>query len=473
MKKQAPESRDLRRKALERLGSEDQKSSSPSDVERLLHELEIHRVELEMQNEHLRAAQDELSAGLDRYTQLFDFAPIGYATVAQSGKVLEVNHVGANLLDHSRADIRGKRISLFVAPAYRSAFNAFIDEVMNHHVKKTLKVELARSTGDSPIVQFTADCLAAHVPTLLLAFEGITAQVQAEKRWREADEALRQADRRKDEFLAVLSHELRTPLSSLLMHGQLLRHGGLSEQSVIHSGEVIERAARAQAKLINDLLDVSRIVSGKLTFEQNEVDVRSIVDSALEAVSPEAHKKNVGLEVMVDTGVSTVMGDPGRLVQAVQNLLTNAIKFTPPKGRVYVTVDEADREVRIEVRDTGIGIEADFLPHLFLRFSPGESNADALVRRARPRPVDRSLDRRGASRDDPGRQPGTGPRCHLHDRTPRRAPSIRSAPHEQGSAERRREAAGNQALGRRRRRAHSRNVDLGLGGGGCDRTQRR
>lgn len=177
------------------------------------------------------------------------------------------------------------------------------------------------------------------------------------------------ANRAKDEFLAVLSHELRTPLSTLLLQAQLLLHTKMDDAKITRAGASIERAARAQAQLIDDLLDVSRIVAGKLRMEMQPVSLATSVRAATEVVAPSAERKHLTVELVVDDALPPVAGDPSRLEQVVLNLLTNAIKFTPEGGRVTVSVDRVGDRGRIRVSDTGVGIEASFLPAVFMRFS--------------------------------------------------------------------------------------------------------
>ncbi|HKQ68023.1 MAG TPA: ATP-binding protein [Polyangiaceae bacterium] len=346
-------------------------ASEPDNLE-LLHELEVHRIELEMQNDELRSAHAALEAGLDRYTQLFDFAPIGYATLASDGTVREVNHCGAVLLGELRKHIVGRRFGLFVASGGRATFNAMLSSVDDEEKHRTCELELAGSGDDARCARFTASSLAGREVTILLAFEDITAQKCAEARLQRADAALREADRRKDEFLAVLSHELRTPLSSIFMHAQLLQQGGVDDERAKHSGEVIERAAKGQASLIDDLLDVSRIIAGKLRLSLSDIDVTVAVQAAVDAASVDAKRRGVELSMRGPAKRLPVMGDATRLQQAVANLLTNALKFTPDGGRIDVTVDEVDRRASIRVRDTGVGIDPDFLPSLFVRFSQAD-----------------------------------------------------------------------------------------------------
>jgi len=176
------------------------------------------------------------------------------------------------------------------------------------------------------------------------------------------------ANRAKDEFLAVMSHELRTPLTAVLGWTQMLRNqkdnAAIREKGL----EVIERNARSLAQLIEDVLDVSRILTGKLTLHRKAVELATVVQAAVEVVRPRAEQKRVALAVVVGPGAGQVTGDPGRLQQVFWNLLANAVKFTPEGGAVEVRLERGETEWRVRVKDTGQGIHADALPHLFERF---------------------------------------------------------------------------------------------------------
>jgi len=186
--------------------------------------------------------------------------------------------------------------------------------------------------------------------------------------YREAQEA----NRAKDEFLATLSHELRTPLNAILGWVQILRAKRLDEITTARAFEAIERNAKAQAELIEDMLDVSRIITGRLRLELQAVELSSAVEGALDSVRPAAEAKGVRLEYMLDPNAGVISGDPHRLQQIVWNLLSNAVKFTPSGGLVRVNLDRLDGEVKLTVRDTGKGISPQFLPYVFDRFRQAE-----------------------------------------------------------------------------------------------------
>jgi hypothetical protein len=199
----------------------------------------------------------------------------------------------------------------------------------------------------------------------LLRWFGTNTDVDGQRR---SAEELREANRLKDEFLATVSHELRTPLTAILGWAHLLRAGQLDKQSGNSALETIERNARAQAQLIDDLLDVSRIITGKLRLDVRQVDPGSFIEPAIEALRPAAEAKDVRIQKVMDTGIVSVAGDPARLQQVVWNLLSNAIKFTPKGGKVQVRLERINSHIEIAVSDTGVGIKPEFLPHVFERF---------------------------------------------------------------------------------------------------------
>jgi PAS domain S-box-containing protein len=197
------------------------------------------------------------------------------------------------------------------------------------------------------------------------------ARTEAEKAAAEKERLYRQAEessRLKEEFLATISHELRTPLSAILGWARMLRMGQLSEENAAKALDTIERNARAQAQLVDDLLDVSRIVTGKLRMDVQPADPNAFIDAAVEAVRPAADAKGVRVQKVIDTGAISIPGDPVRLQQVVWNLLSNAIKFTPRGGRVQIRSERVNSHLEIVVSDTGQGISPDFLPHVFDRF---------------------------------------------------------------------------------------------------------
>ena len=203
-----------------------------------------------------------------------------------------------------------------------------------------------------------------------LAIDNARFYAAAEK----ARKAAEAANRAKDEFLATMSHELRTPLNAVLGWIQVLRSGAGTEESRERALATIDRNARAQAQIINDLLDVSRIVTGKFVLKVGPVDLVGVVEGALEAVNLAITAKQLTATKHLDPAAAIVSGDRDRLRQVVSNLLTNAVKFTPSGGRIDVRLDASQGMARIRIADTGQGIDPAFLPHVFDRFWQGDSS---------------------------------------------------------------------------------------------------
>jgi signal transduction histidine kinase/ActR/RegA family two-component response regulator len=183
------------------------------------------------------------------------------------------------------------------------------------------------------------------------------------------------ANRLKDEFLATVSHELRTPLNAIIGWSHMLRNGKLDEVTVARALNTIERNAHSQAQLIEDILDVSRVITGKLSLNIGPVDVASIINGAIDSVQLAADAKGIQLEVMLDRSARQVLGDINRLQQVIWNLLSNAIKFTPFGGRVQVSLEHANQNAQIRVSDSGQGISSDFLPFIFDRFRQADGTS--------------------------------------------------------------------------------------------------
>jgi PAS domain S-box-containing protein len=223
------------------------------------------------------------------------------------------------------------------------------------------------------LAAYTAEHVAAMRMAAHLAAVAIE-NVQLFEREKSARTLAEESNRMKDEFLATVSHELRTPLTSILGWARMLRSGTLNEETARRAVETIERNARAQSQIIEDILDVSRIITGKLSINAEPVELVTVIEQAINAVRPAAEAKGIQVETVFDAGAHRVSGDANRLQQVVWNLLSNAVKFTPEGGRMQVLLRQRDNYVEIIVRDTGQGIDREFLPYVFDRFRQADSS---------------------------------------------------------------------------------------------------
>jgi signal transduction histidine kinase/ActR/RegA family two-component response regulator len=212
-----------------------------------------------------------------------------------------------------------------------------------------------------------------RVAMLISAVRGALRARQKQYQTRDLLNRLEESDRQKDLFLATLSHELRTPLNSILGWIQLLR-GNSRSIDARHGLEVIERNAKAQSEIISDILFVSRIITGKLTLDLKPIDLMPVIKEAIEVVQPSVEAKNIALNLFFDPDIKKINGDRDRLKQVFWNVLSNAVKFTPPGGRIDVSAFVNNGHVEIEISDSGKGIEPEFLPYIFERFSQADSS---------------------------------------------------------------------------------------------------
>lgn len=317
-----------------------------------------------------------------RYRLLFESNPQPtWVYDLETLRFLAVNDAAIEHYGYSREEFRQMTIK-DIRPA--EDVPALIDNVahVTSGVNKAGVWRHQKKDGTIIDVEITAHTLifGGRRAELVLAND-ITERKRAEEerikliREQQARKDAEEANRLKDEFLTTLSHELRTPLTSILGWSQLLNTGQLDEGNRARALETIERNALAQRQLIDDLLDVSRIITGKLRLDAYPTKLAPIVEAAVDAVQPTADAKGIEIHTSVDLPNANILGDPDRLQQIIWNLLSNAIKFTPPGGRVEVSLARISSQAQITVKDTGQGIAAEFLPHVFERFRQADSSS--------------------------------------------------------------------------------------------------
>jgi PAS domain S-box-containing protein len=293
------------------------------------------------------------------------------------GKILQANDAVYTLLGFRTAEVVEQSLSRFISVDETREFMAALREVVARGVTRNARLNPRSVSGEIIPTTLNASALrdadgavngAIGILRDMRAYEMVVGDLEESRRKLDA------ANRAKDEFLATLSHELRTPLNAILGWVRLLRSGTLDAAGASRGPEVIERNTRLLAQLIEDLLDVSRIITGKLRLDVGSIDLVSVIVAAMEAVQTAADAKGIRLEASLDPALGPVSADPSRLQQVVWNLLTNAIKFTPAGGRVDIRLERRDSMARITVSDTGQGIRRELLPFVFDRFRQGETS---------------------------------------------------------------------------------------------------
>ncbi|UFP93256.1 hybrid sensor histidine kinase/response regulator [Gloeobacter morelensis] len=327
-------------------------------------------------NQQLRSSERQLQDFLDNASDLIEI-------VSPDGRLLYVNRTWRETLAYPADDLKKMTCFDVVAPADRPLLAEALERVQQSQRFERLEVAFLALGGREIAVEGSLNCqFDQGVPRAVRCiFRDITERRQAEQaraeilREQVARQQAEQASRMKDEFLAMVSHELRTPLNSILGWAQLLRARRIDEKAAVGALESIERNARMQNRLIEDLLDISRIVTGQMRLETRPLELSGVIASAIEAVQPAAAAKQIQLRCCIDAAVGPVSGDVGRLHQIAWNLLFNAVKFTPQGGMVEVVLTQNETHAQLVIRDNGIGISPAFLDHIFERFRQADSTS--------------------------------------------------------------------------------------------------
>ncbi|HEX8119136.1 MAG TPA: PAS domain S-box protein, partial [Pyrinomonadaceae bacterium] len=331
-----------------------------------------------------RRAEEALRASESRLRAMFGQAAVGIVLVDCEGRLLEVNRRFCEILGRPAEELCALTCEDLTHPEDWFCNGAMMREVAEG-TREEFAVEKRYARGDGSWVWVRVAVSPLHdaegcVERMLAVVEDIDARKRAEaerEQLLEREKALRakaeEANRLKDEFLATVSHELRTPLTAIIGWAQMLEKTPLDSETARHAVGVISRNADQQRQIVEDILDVSRAITGKLKLEHEPVEVSSLVQGALDAVAPSAKAKGIRLSTAFDP-VAVVRGDPSRLRQVVWNLLSNAVKFTPAGGEVRVRVERMPSCARIEVSDTGQGIAPEFLPYVFDRFRQADGS---------------------------------------------------------------------------------------------------
>ena len=316
----------------------------------------------------------------DLYREIFSHSKEAISIIDPDGFYLQQNGAHFTLLGYADNDLEGKTPAILLGEeTFRAIFEQLVEsgDYAGEHVCRTKSgeertIEISMFTMRSGLGEPQCYVSIKRDITARKRTEEKVAQLLVRERTARAD--AEKANRLKDEFLATLSHELRTPLNAVIGWSRILKAGRIDHEGSTHAIDVIERNAWAQKQIIEDILDVSRVITGKLQLHLGPVDLVSVVSAALDAVRPALEAKEIKIDTHFQQGLRIIAGDSDRLQQVVWNLLSNASKFTPAGGVVGVRVTQDDTYVEIEVNDTGPGIAPEFLPHVFERFRQADGS---------------------------------------------------------------------------------------------------
>ncbi len=323
-----------------------------------------------------KRAEQALRESEARFRRLIDSNVIGCIFWDTNGRITDANDAFLRMVGYTREDLLSGKVNWKdMSPVeHLSGSEQAIAQMKQGGAAEPLEKEYIRSDGSRVAVLLGGVLLEGSEDKGVSFVLDLSDRKKLENQLRQQAQQLEQANRMKDEFLAVLSHELRSPLNSILGWAKLLRTRTFDAATTARAIETIERNAALQTQLIEDLLDVSRILQGKLSLNISPTNLASTIEAAIETMRLAAQAKSIEVEFLIDSTLELVAGDPNRLQQIFWNLLSNAIKFTPPGGRVTVSLESNNSQAQIRVSDTGKGISADFLPHVFDYFRQADSS---------------------------------------------------------------------------------------------------
>jgi PAS domain S-box-containing protein len=340
-------------------------------------------VDLFRKSERIRQQAAEVTDRLHfetRRNRFFTLAVDMLGIAAFDGYFRQLNPAWERALGWTDAELRERPFAEFLHPDDRAAADSAFRRLAEDLFTARFEARHRHKGGGYRWLSWSAAAFKEEGLVYVFAHDVTDRKAAEEDRLQlvREQEARRTAQREneiKDQFLATLSHELRAPLTPILSWTSLLRSGLVDPESVARGIEVIDRNVRLQVRLVEDLLDTSRIISGKLHVERRGMDLLAVIEAGLEAVGPAILQKRLQLEVHLPDTPVWIQGDPQRLQQVIWNLVSNAAKFTPEGGRVEVRLERSGEIVRLSVSDTGIGISPDFLPHVFDRFRQAETGS--------------------------------------------------------------------------------------------------
>lgn len=331
-----------------------------------------------------KRAEAALRESEERFAKAFHASPdaLSISRVAD-GVIVEVNDSFMSLFGFSRDEVIGKstlELGIYVDPTARGRALKILER--DGRIRD-FEFEMKRKSGELMLIQFSAERLELHGEQCWLAMgRNIADQRRAEKEREDlllkAEAALKEAEaanRMRDEFLATISHELRTPLTAILGWARMLTGGALPESQARHAFEVIQRSAELQSRLVDDILDTARIITGRFNLEAGPIEIGPVLQAAVDAIRPSAEAKRISLRIVSDSQNSTILGDASRVQQIFWNLLSNAVKFTGEGGRVEARLTQTADSVEVAISDTGVGIEPQFLGYVFDRFRQADSTS--------------------------------------------------------------------------------------------------
>ncbi|MDI1322771.1 MAG: PAS domain-containing sensor histidine kinase [Algoriphagus sp.] len=359
----------LRKKAEDILKSKISKRKvvpTESDLLRLVHELEVHQIELELQNEELILSRERSENIAQKYTSLYDFAPIGYFTLSKEGKILELNLIGAKMLGKERSFLKNRHFGQFLDGKGLLAFSLFLDKAFESKTKLVSEMTVL-GTGNSPIyAQLTAIVEEEHDDNCLLTILDITDRKKAELDLEEVVRQLHILNSEKDKFFSIIAHDLKNPFNSIIGYSELLVMKVREKKFEVveeFAGIILDSSLRAM-DLLGNLMKWAQSKTGRINFNPRNIVLIEVVNEVTDMYDQIAQQKDITIRKKIPEEM-VIHADEDMLATILRNLISNAVKFSKPGGEILLFSKGELNTVTLGVKDFGIGIAKDELDKLF------------------------------------------------------------------------------------------------------------
>jgi PAS domain S-box-containing protein len=359
----------LRKKAEEMLVQKLSKiSMPPNDVEllRLVHELEVHQIELELQNEELKFAREESERIAHKYTYLYDFAPIGYFTLSKEGKILELNLTGSKMLGKERSYLINKSFGRYIPENDVPEFNKFLESAFKSEIKKATDMVVLGISNPPIYAQLTAIVDEEREDHCLLTVMDITDRKKAKLELEEVNKQLNILNAQKDKFFSIIAHDLKNPFNSIMGYSELIvmevqekNYQAVEE----YAGIILSSSARA-LDLLGNLMEWAKSQTGRIIYNPTRIFLADVVDEVVELFDQIASQKDINIQKNIPSEIE-ISADKDMISTVVRNLVSNAIKFTEQGGEISIFTKENSNSFTLCIKDLGVGIPDGVLEKLF------------------------------------------------------------------------------------------------------------
>jgi signal transduction histidine kinase len=365
----------LRQKAEQKIADSRQEIISETDMLKLLHELEVYQIELEMQNDELLLAKEKAELAEAKYTELYDFAPSGYLSLSAKGEITEMNFMAANMLGKERSLLLNEMFQLYITKETRAAFHQFIQLLYSNKTKQNCEIQIEAEDNTVAFINIEG-VLAQNGKQFFLTLIDTTTCKEASIELTKAKERAEESDRLKSAFLANMSHEIRTPMNGILGFAELLAENNLTNEKQQFYISIIEKSGRRMLNIINDIIDISKIESGLMLVNISESDINEQTEFIYTFFKPEVEEKGMQFFVKngLPDGLAMVNTDREKLYAVLTNLVKNAIKFSK-EGSIEFGYEKKGTWLEFYVKDTGIGIPKEKQKTVFERFIQADSSS--------------------------------------------------------------------------------------------------